>query len=53
MFDVVLKPKKKRFPDEDGINHAVPGVLCDEDKTACYSIKVTPSTCLPFNNPYG
>jgi hypothetical protein len=32
MFDVVLKPKKKRFPDEDVINHAVPSLERDEDK---------------------
>jgi hypothetical protein len=32
MFDALLKPKKKRFPDEDVINHTAT-VLCDEDKT--------------------
>ena len=34
MFDALFKPKKKRLPDDDAINHAVFSVLCDEDQTA-------------------
>jgi hypothetical protein len=34
MFNTLLKAKKKRYPEKEVINHAVPSVLCDEDKTA-------------------
>jgi hypothetical protein len=33
-FDELFKLKKKWLPDEDVINHAVPNVLRDKDKTA-------------------
>jgi hypothetical protein len=32
MFDELLNPKKKRFPNEDLIKHAVLRELFDEDK---------------------
>ena len=45
-----MKPKKKRFPDEDVINHAVPSVLRDVDMTAIRN-RITVAT--GFEQPPG
>jgi hypothetical protein len=34
MFNVSLKPKKKIFPFENVVNHAVPMMAKDKDKAA-------------------
>ena len=50
MLNVLLKPKKKKFPDEEVENHAVPELARNKDKTAWYFIYVTLSARLTFKN---